>query len=311
MKLEFRVPVSPAPRFYSQVRLLAQSLARLGGMYAAAKIQVSVGEQPDAREVVAANAWAATHPVEWYVVPAEVSALAPGPWWASGLGRYACASDADVVVLCDADICPVAHFDELLAQLDTPDPVVAGLQAHSTPFPRMDNDAIWQMLMQAAGMADACLPCRYSLDVAGAQGFAPAYFNYGFVAFNASAFRAIAPLVGPMLELACERLPENHFAAQIALALAMARTQPLLIQLGHELNCANDDRLLAHDLVRVDDVRVIHYLRGAEFDRHDFLCVRDRFVDFSGSEKRNPVSERLRRHVLGLESPFIEWTGAA
>ena len=53
MKLEFRVPVSPAPRFYSQVRLLAQSLARLGGPYAAAKIQVSVGERPDPAEVAA------------------------------------------------------------------------------------------------------------------------------------------------------------------------------------------------------------------------------------------------------------------
>ena len=51
MKLEFRVPVSPAARFYSQVRLLAQSLARLGGVYAAAKIQVSIGEQPDALAV--------------------------------------------------------------------------------------------------------------------------------------------------------------------------------------------------------------------------------------------------------------------
>jgi hypothetical protein len=307
MKLEFRVPVSPAPRFYSQVRLLAQSLARLGAPYAEAKIHVSVGELPDERDVAAANSWAAAYPVEWCVVPGEVHAQVPGPWWASGQGRYACASDADIVILCDADICPVARFDELLAELDQPQAVVAGLQAHGTPFRNADNDGLWRMLLEAADAGEAELRSHYSLDVARVQGFAPAYFNYGFVAFNAAAFRSIAPLVAPMLRLVCARLPENRFAAQIALALAVAKLGPRVVPLGHELNCANDDRLLAHDLVRMDDVRVIHYLRGAEFDRHDFLCVVERFAAFVGSEKRNPISERLRQHVLGLEAPFIDW----
>jgi hypothetical protein len=35
--------------------------------------------------------------------------------------------------------------------------------------------------------------------------------------------------------------------------------------------------------------------------------VEDRFADFVDSEKHNPVSERLRRHVLDLEAPFIRW----
>ena len=45
MKLEFRIPISPTPAFYAQVRLIALSLARLGGDYARAKIQVSVGDR--------------------------------------------------------------------------------------------------------------------------------------------------------------------------------------------------------------------------------------------------------------------------
>lgn len=307
MRLEFRPPISPKPEFYSQIRLLAQSLARLGPPYSTAKIQVSVGERPAPEEVAADNAWAASYPVEWYVVPEAVYESAPAPPWASGLGRYACPSDADVIVLCDADICPVARFDELLGQLDRGRPAIAGLQAHYSPFRDLDSGATWRRLLREIGEPDTSVAWRYSMDVDHSRGLCPPYFNYGFVAFNAAAFRTIAPVMARYLRTASDALPGNRFAAQIALTLALTAAGTEVVPLGHELNCANDDVLVNHDLVALDDVRVIHYLRGDEFNRHAFLCDRARFDDFIGAARRNAVSERLRRHVAGIPDAFIEW----
>lgn len=307
MRLEFRPPISPKPEFYSQIRLLAQSLARLGPPYSTATIQVSVGERPHPDAVAAANHWATAFPVEWYVVPDAVYESAPHPAWVSGLGRYARASDADVVILCDADTCPVARFDELLAQLDRRPPTIAGLQAHYSPFRKLDSETTWRRLLRDIGEPDATPKLRYSMDVGQVQGPCPPYFNYGFVAFNASAFRAIAPVMAHYLHTACDALPGNPFAAQVALTLALTAVRADVIQLGHEFNCANDDVLTSHGLVAIDDVRVIHYLRGDEFNRHEFLCNRDRFDDFIGSRKRNLITERLRRHVMAIPDAFIEW----
>ena len=299
MKLEFRVPISPKPAFYAQVRLIAQSLARLGGEYARARIQVCVGEQPALAELREGNRWSESFPVDWFVVPDEVYARVPAPPWASGHARYFRSSDADVVVLCDADICPVADFDELLLHLQDASPAVAGLQAHYAPF-KTDNDATWRGLLEAAGAPLAPMQRAYSMDVQGLQGTAPAYFNYGFVAFNAAAFRAVAADIDHCLALACEGLPQNPFAAQVALALAVARGGINVLDLGHEHNCANDDLLVAHELVHPGDVRVIHYLRGDDLARHRFLCDRDLFEAFLARERANPINERLRQHLLGL-----------
>lgn len=299
MKIEFRMPISPRPAFYAQVRLIALSLARLGGDYATARIQVCVGEQPPLAQVLEDNRWSQAYPVEWYIASDEVYARVPAPPWASGHGRYAQHSDADVVVLCDADICPVARFDELLARLQVATPTVAGLQAHYAPF-RGGNNLAWRSLLRAIGCPDAPMQRSYSMDTEGRQGSAPAYFNYGFVAFNAAAFRAVAAQIDECLHIACRELPQNAFAAQIALALAIVKTGMDVVDLGHEHNCANDDALLAHAQVQPEDVRVIHYLRGDDLARHQFLCDRAAYDAFLARPRANAINERLRQHLLAL-----------
>lgn len=302
MKLEFRLPISPKPAFYAQVRLIALSLARLGGVYAQARIQVCVGDQPTLDEVRLQNRWAEGFPVDWYVVTDDEYARIPDPRMASGHGRYTCPSDADIVVLCDADTCTVGPMDELLAQLAIHAPTVAGLQAHYSPF-KQSNDATWRDLLQAIGRPDAPLAHRYSMDLSG-DFVAPAYFNYGFVAFNAAAFQRVADSIDVHLHTACRLLPGNPFAAQVALALAVIDGNVETIALGHEYNCANDDLLLTHALVDPDDVRVIHYLRGHDLQRHEFLRDRAMYDAFLATERANAINERLRRHLLTLPDAF-------
>jgi hypothetical protein len=304
MKLEFRIPISPRAEFYSQVRLFACSLARMGPPYSDARIQVSVGDHASPAGVAAANAWSGAYPVDWYVVPDSMYPRAPADPWISGLGRYLQPSDADVVILCDADTCVVDRFDELLAHLADAAPTVAGLQAHYRPFP--DSDDTWRRLLDAAGAGGMPISTPYSMDVASTHGLAPTYFNYGFVALNAAAFAHMALAMPGCLQRACELLPQNRMAAQVAMTLGLFATGSRVLPLGHEYNCANDDLLLEHGLVDPSRVKVIHYLRANEFDRHAFVADPAAFVAFTAVPGRNAINERLRRHVLALRDRLFD-----
>ncbi|MFG1404195.1 hypothetical protein [Xanthobacter sediminis] len=304
MRLELRIPISPTPAFYSQVRLIALSLQRLGPPYAEAEIRVLVGDRALGAEVEAENAWSSRYPVRWDAVPAAVCdrlGLA-----APGLSRYTAPSNADVVILCDADTCPIARFDELLDTMAGARAKVAGVQAHYSPF-IPPCPMTWPELLDAIGQPAALCDRRYSLDVSGAHGLAPPYFNYGFVAFNAAAFGVIAPVYERYAGLALDKMPGSPFFAQIGLTLAMLDNGIEIISLGHEYNCANDDLVIEHNMVQLNYIKIIHYLRTGEFDRHNFLSQGEKYAAFTGGEKKNSISERLRRHVLAIPDAFVEW----
>ena len=55
MRLEFRIPISPTPQFYSTLRLAALSLRSLGSPYDSAQMLVSVGDYADLDMVRAAE----------------------------------------------------------------------------------------------------------------------------------------------------------------------------------------------------------------------------------------------------------------
>ena len=303
MTLEFRIPISPTAGFYSEVRLFAVSLARLGPPYSSARILVSVGDYADLVQVRSENEWAARYPVEWRIVPHDL--FRELRYIATGNDRYSEPAAADVVILCDADTCPVARFDDLLAMLSG-EPKVAGLQAHFAPFAgsAAENEAKWKELLASTGLANQPLTHAYSMDPTEAMGRAPPYFNYGFVAFNRAAFQAVAPLAFSYMRKALTLLGDHFFhvglSDQVGLALAIAAAGVGTLPLGHAHNCANDDLVFTTGLSSEDDIKFIHYLRGDEFDRRTFVADPIALRDFLAVPKRNRVSERLRRHVTSV-----------
>jgi hypothetical protein len=303
MTLEFRIPISPTAGFYSEVRLFAVSLAWLGPPYSTARILVSVGDCADLDRVRGENKWAARYPVEWRNVPHDL--FRELRYIATGNDRYSEPARADVVILCDADTCPVARFDDLLTMLSG-EPKVAGLQAHFAPFAgsAAECEAKWEKLFAGAGLAGHPLTRRYSMDSMGAMGRAPPYFNYGFVALNRAAFEAVSPLalgyVRQAVTLVGDSFHTLGFSDQAGLTLAIAAAGVPTLPLGHAYNCANDDLVFTTGIASEDEIKVIHYLRDDEFDRRTFLADPVAFRVFLAIPKRNRVSERLRRHVTSL-----------
>ena len=159
MTFEFRIPILPEPEFFSNVKLAALSLARLGGAYATAPIVVSIGGHVDGGEISAANRWSEAYPVTWRPVPHAISDRG----FSSGFDRYVEPPRGDVIILADADACLMRPIDDLLQNMrDADRPSVAGLPAHFSPFSRngTENDAAWRRLLAAFGFGDTPLNFR-------------------------------------------------------------------------------------------------------------------------------------------------------
>ncbi len=312
--LEFRIPISPNRSMYSNVRLAALSLARLGAPYSQARILVSVGDCASHEQVVRETPWSREFPIEWRI--ASHQSVETSPYSASGNDRYSENPRADVVVLCDADLCLVDQIDELLERLDTVEPRGGGMLAHYPPFSDRhpnSNDRMWNSLIEAAGLPPTKLDHGYSMVPDRVHGGCPVYYNYGFVAFNRTAFLRVAPIIGKYTEIArrvLERKPgeTTAFQSQIGLSLALLAAEVEGLTLSHAYNCANDEQVFEHGLANVEDIKVIHYLRREEFDRESFVSEPGAHRAFLAAPLAARVSERLRRHVMNLPDPLLSPT---
>ena len=309
MTFEFRIPILPETSFFSNVKLAALSLAKLGGKYATAPLKVSIGDHADEGALLAANRWSADYPVVWRPMPPPEETW-PGEM-TSGLDRYAYGAESDVVILMDADACLIRPIDELLSRLrEAERPTVAGVMAHFPPFKdRSTSEAQWRRLLTAEGRSDARLDFTYSVASVEEAGHCPPYFNYGFVAFNSAAFDRVRSLIPAYTEWLIGLLDagqEIFFTGQIALTLSILRARVDVISLESEYNCINSDEMLGKSLVNLGDIRMIHYLRTEVFDRHTFLCQRKAFDAFRTQSFSSPVVQLFQRHVLSLPDVFYE-----
>lgn len=305
--LEFRIPISPSPAFYSNVRLAALSLARLGPPYSTARILVSVGDYADITQVRRENGWSEDFPIEWRAV--AFGDFEERNVFATGDDRYSESSRAKIIVLCDADLCVLRRLDTLIETLTVGTPSIAGLQAHYFTLGKTasGNEELWRRLFAEADLPPPELCQRYSLDHEGCLGLGPPYFNYGLVAFNTMGFERIRPLISRYSRRAAAALGyQQFFLSQIALTLAVAASRLQVHYLSHAQHCANDERVFKNGLQSVDDIQAIHYLRHDAFDRHRFLVDRREFERFLSAPDLDRISQRLRQHVIDLGNAFME-----
>jgi hypothetical protein len=138
-------------------------------------------------------------------------------------------------------------------------------------------------------------------------GYCPAYFNYGFVAFNAAGFERVRPLIPVYtryLQKSLANTQQLFFAAQIALSLAIIDAGLDVIELGPAYNCPNSDEMLRHGLKDPGDIMVMHYLRNDAFDRHTFLSNFTAFETFCAANFESSIVRAFQAHVRKLPGVF-------
>ena len=271
LKLEFRIPISPTPGFFAQIRLFHFSLQQLGPLYRNARLRIVVGDNCDLGVVIAANSWADGENIAWNAVPRGLFDVAD--IWATANWRLSIpAGDADVVILSDADTVLLRDIDPILADFDAAHAVVRGHVAHYPP-PIAEGPAgpdYWAMLLSKYGANWNRPMVRYSMDIDNTLPLAPPYYNLGFVAMNPAALSEFGRDIH-WTEEWLRKFHPSHMRCQIALTLIAAAQDMDAGYLPATYNAANDIAHFSASGMTPADVRVLHYLRETEFKRASFL----------------------------------------
>ena len=128
----------------------------------------------------------------------------------------------------------------------------------------------------------------------------PAYYNLGFVVLNEAALRIFRQEIFDV-QSRLRKLVESNMRCQIAVTLISYAHQMRRQNLPAIFNAANDLRHFAHNSVRAEEIRIIHYLRKDEINRDSFLndCERPAFLR---ATLRNPVNQLLQSVVRQLQN---------
>jgi hypothetical protein len=307
MTLEVRVPISPEPHFFRQIEYLSRSFGVRGGITGAARFRVSVGADCEPYDIAARFPWSKNR-IAWnWVDRAEFRRYS---FLATINDRLTAPSDADVVLLMDADTLLVRGIDDILEALFL-QPAIAGVMAHVPPFVT-DPALNWSRVLQALGLelpADRFQHSGWgSMYADAANRFGPAYFNHGVVFVPgrlmpelALGFARALPLV-----LRKPRVIPIVFSAQLALTVAIYQANLPRQTLELRYNFPNDDWANERFPADLADVRVIHYLRESILGtRRDTWGSDDRFAAFLERRDLSGANEVLRSSVAELRCRVI------
>jgi hypothetical protein len=309
--IRFRIPISPTPAFYSQVRFFNFALRRLGGIYESARIDVIVGDFCDLEKVTAENRWSEAFNIAWIKVPdatfrsAGVHGTANWRFIFQGEDR-----PSDIVIFSDADTVLLRDIDPILLNFPQDRPTIRGHMAHmppehsSTVLPLPTGAEYWPKLFEHLGAPWPSVLHRYSMDAFQEWPEIPAYFNYGFVAANRSAVERLADGIFAMEEEVC-RITRSFMRSQISLAVLAARRGVEMEPIGAEYNTANDLVHMKLNNIGPDDIRMLHYLRSDEIDRYKLFVL----SEFRRYQKQ-PISNPANAVLLKLLEEYYSTTAA-
>lgn len=298
MKLEVRIPISPKSYFFKQVEFLLRSILSCGGLTANVRFVVSVGEDMTPYDIASTQPWSRRH-VEWRWVDRDT--FRRESYHATGMDRFQVESDADIILLADADILFIAAIDDLLQAL-TCTPAIAGVIAH-VPFFHDRPGHSWSQVFQDIGMPIP--PDKYQHTGWGkmfsdpALRFSPAYFNFGAVFVPNCLMPELAKSYAIQLKRA-EEAKAGYFKGQLALTMAIYDLDLPRVALDTRYNFPNDrnfEELYPGDL---RDVRIIHYLRQNVVDRQAIWETPQALEQFLRRTDLDGSNEILRRKVKTL-----------
>lgn len=299
-RLEFRIPISPTPSFFSQVRLFNYALRRLGPAYESARLLLVVGDHGDMESVLRQNSWSEDFNIVWERVP-DAIADQFGIWGTANWRLKLPSGDADVIILSDADTVMLRDIDTLLSELPSSQPAMCGHMAHFPPpvsgegVPAAHSFSFWPWLFNEFGMSPASKTYPYSMDEASSLPRAPAYFNLGFVVMNSATLPIMDTAIFEV-ERRINALTKSHMRCQIAITIIAHQMGIDIGVLPASYNAANDLGHFEANGLTVDEIRVLHYLRTDEIDRSSMLLP-NKIDTFLKQRLSNPINIALQNLV--------------
>lgn len=304
MQLEIRIPITPDPNYVRQVEYVVRSWRANGGRAANARFVVSLGGDCEPWDLTETYPWSRGQ-VQWrWVNREEFRAIKIR---ACNLDRFRYDTDADIVLMADADTLLIRPIDDLLESL-AQQQIIAGVMAHVPPF--WQTPVTWQQVFGARGRP---LPSdRFEHTGWGVMftepvnRFAPAYYNFGVVFIPS---RMVLP-IGTQIERELanmQSIPAHAiYGSQLALTFAMYELWYPHCALPFRYNFANLDWADRRYLTDLADVRIIHYLKEDVIgSRRQTWGSDEAFTAFLARRDLSGSNEVLRSAVARLST--LKW----
>lgn len=301
MKLDFLLCGSANDAFFSQIAFFRLCLNALGGVYSDARVVAVFGDYGIKKISSRWRQYFNRINVEWDTSTSENDEHM-GPFSGRHYRRFECIRlDADLAILCDADVAVMAPFNMLVDDLQSR-PALAGAIAHFH-FVHGDGnkgnpDVDWPEISKAIIGKDIERPYQYTLYGKNCPFKAPFYINYGVLIgtpallkdFHARAIQ----LQGQVYDMT-----RSWFAAQIAVPLVCADLELPTLSLPMRYNFPNDSRADAMYPEEMNHIKFLHYLRTNVFDRHKIFSDKEYYHAFL-KEEMEGSNEMFRRHVYKM-----------
>ena len=265
--LQIHIPISPTPSFFTMIQYFAASLRRYGGLFADARVIVSVGGDCEPFDVAAAHPRLARYGITWRWVDRE--AFRRHSYFATGLDRWAEPFQADFVLMADADLLVMSDFSDVVARLEQPRGI-AGVIATYPPWlgrkkGNVDRER-WAEMFALAGLPQPSFDCPHPgrgvyYPVGSGMESGPAYYNFGFVLGTRDAMNAIAKTFPQDYFLAADFM-QTDLAAQAGLTLSIIRNAVRYQALPVRYNFWADQGYYQAFPDDAADLRILHYLNG-------------------------------------------------
>ena len=267
MRLECRFPLSPTPSFINRARLIAASVRDIyPGAVIRASVYPPVDGMPDgiahwSPSAEAFESWAGTR----------------APFTATVLHSYRPPFAGDFLVFLDADVLPVARFDELFEH-----DAIQGVQTHIPPMPPDQ----WRALFLAYGLPEPAAWIEHSgAGVMCAPGTAsPFYPNSGMVAGPRTLFERLSPAYGQAVRFLRGVMGDVYWIDQVGLALGLAAAGVAVHPLPLRWNFPNRASFDAAHPAELADARFVHAMDTS---------IADRDRDFASREAMEALVARM------------------
>ena len=291
------------------VHMLAESVRSFAGLFADARIVVSIGEDIEPFDIDLARPELEPFGIEWRWTDRDQ--FRRHSYFATGLDRWAVPFECDYVLMADADILILGPLNDLATFLPTPRSV-AGVIATKPPFTARgngDDETRWPELYRAAGLT----PPPFDFPIPGhgthypTSGIAtgPAYYNFGFVIGRNEAMNAIRETFHSDYLVAHDFM-QSILAAQAGLGLSITRHRLDAAALPLRYNFWSQAKYLANFPEEADDIRVLHYLNGPFRKHGDTDSIGDVEAWVAARPDTSDPVERLLVGALGKVLSRIE-----
>jgi hypothetical protein len=281
-KVEIRIPISANDAFFRMTRIFLESLQLFGGpLGRSAHCVASISRDTPMRDLARECPWSSDYSLDFRWV--DENLFENHGYHGTGFDRKTVQSEADIVVLCDADIMIAGDFDELITMAHN-NHSLNGWLGHWSPFvvdrktAKISSQKWWDRIFEEAGLPAQALQFQcpgYGFGYHDSNhSHCPYYYNAGFLVAPQEIFRLVSKTF--LDDVSCvERVLDSVHKSQIAMTLSQVRHDIKCELSGLKYNCpvGISEKRLRNSTPRcndADDVRVFHYLADVEINKSHF-----------------------------------------